>query len=69
MSYGVESDDTLTEGTRQHWPKCGTGQSDRAMSVLAHEQGPALRAHADPLHPAPRGGCETCSAGVEAALL
>ena len=33
----TKSDDTLTGSTRQRWPKCGTGQSDRAMSVLAHE--------------------------------
>ncbi len=32
MSYGVESDDTLTGGPWQRWHKCGTGQSDRAMS-------------------------------------
>ena len=28
----TKSDDTLTGGTRQRWPKCGTGQPDRAMS-------------------------------------
>ena len=39
----TESDDTLTGSTRQRWPKCGTGQSDRAMSVLAHEPGAAPR--------------------------
>ena len=33
----TESDDTSTGSTRQRRPKCGTGQSDRAMSVLAHE--------------------------------
>ena len=35
----TESDDTSTGSTRQRRPKCGTGQSDRAMSVLAHEPG------------------------------
>ena len=39
----TESDDTLTGSTRQRGPKCGTGQSDRAMSVLAHEPGAAPR--------------------------
>ena len=39
----TKSDDTLTGSTRQRRPKCGTGQSDRAMSVLAHEPGAALR--------------------------
>ena len=33
----TESDVTLTGSTRQRRPKCGTGQSDRSMSVLAHE--------------------------------
>ena len=33
----TKSDDTLTGSTRRRWPKCGTGQSDRSMSVLAHE--------------------------------
>jgi hypothetical protein len=28
----TKSDDTLTGSARQRWPKCGTGQSDRAMS-------------------------------------
>ena len=63
----TESDDTLTGSTRQRRPKCGAGQSDRAMSVLAHEPGRAALAHAASWHPAPRGGCETCSATVEAA--
>ena len=39
----TESDDTLAGRTRQRRPKCGTGQSDRAMSVLAHEPGAAPR--------------------------
>ena len=60
------SDGTLAAGTRQRWPKCGTGQSDQATSVSAHEPG-AATAHVAPWHPAPRGGCETCSAAVEAA--
>ena len=64
----TKSDDTLTGSTRQRWPKCGTGQSDRAMSVLAHEPR-SCAAHAAPWHPVPRGGCETCSAAVEAAKL
>ena len=64
----TESDGTLTGGTRQRrWPKCGTGQSDQAISVSPHQE---LRgAHAAPWHPAPSGGCETCSAAVEAAML
>ena len=28
----TKSDDTLTGSARQRWPKCGTRQSDRAMS-------------------------------------
>ena len=28
----TKSEDTLTGSTRQRWPKCGTGQSDRATS-------------------------------------
>lgn len=39
----TKSDDTLTGGTRQRWPKCGTGQSDQATSVSAHEPGAARR--------------------------
>ena len=39
----TESDDTFTGDTRQRRPKCGTGQSDRSMSVLEHEPGAALR--------------------------
>ena len=39
----TKSDDTLTGCTRQRWPKCGTGQSDRAMSVPAHEPEAAPR--------------------------
>jgi hypothetical protein len=50
----TESDDTLTGGTRQRWPKCGTGQSDRAMSVLAHEPGAARRARGSPRASRPR---------------
>ena len=43
MTSFTKSDDTLTVSTRQRWPKCGTGQSDRAISVLAHESGAAPR--------------------------
>ena len=55
--------------SRRRWPKCGTGQSDRAMSVLAHEpRRAALRTqHHGILHRA--AACETCSAAVEAAML
>jgi hypothetical protein len=64
----TKSDDTLTGSARHRRLKCGTGQSDQAMSVLAH-QPRSCAAHAAPWHPAPRGGCETCSAAVEAAKL
>ena len=64
----TKSDDTLTGSTRQCRLKCGTGQSDQAMSVLVH-QPRSCAAHAAPWHPAPLGGCETCSAAVEAAKL